>query len=125
MKEEQSDTFEKLCEWLDMEAEPHTVSELRTKMIEFAGTDEHAYANNYYLKQQLQKRYGSNIFFSEVNGKSDVVCFSDFTRTIIDDLMLKSQPKENHDLEENQVIEAAAKLLLNQMRLKTLNLTVS
>ena len=76
INEEQCSNFAKLCEWLDKEAKQYTISELRSKMIEFAGSDENAYASNQYLKQNLQKRYGNKIYFSEVNGKPDVLCFS-------------------------------------------------
>ena len=75
INEEQCSNFAKLCEWLDKEAKQYTISELRSKMIEFAGSDENAYASNQYLKQNLQKRYGNKIYFSEVNGKPDVLCF--------------------------------------------------
>ena len=45
-------------------------------MQEFAGSNENAYATKQYLKQNLQKRYGNKISFSEVSRKSDVVCFN-------------------------------------------------
>ena len=76
VSEEKRNSFDKLCEWLEKDTEQHTVSELRSKMQEFAGSNENAYATKQYLKQNLQKRYGNKISFSEVNGKSDVVCFN-------------------------------------------------
>ena len=68
--------FEKLCSWLDSETETYSVSELHQKMVEIAeGTD--VYTSNKYLKQLLLKRYGNELFFSEMPGLSDVVCFKE------------------------------------------------
>ena len=51
--EKQSINFAKLCKWLDLEAELHTVAELRDKMVELAGGSEDVFCNNAYLKKQL------------------------------------------------------------------------
>ena len=73
VSEEKRNSFDKLCEWLKKGAEQHTVSELHSKMLEIAGSNENAYTSNRYLKQHLLRRYGNKISFSEVNGKPDVM----------------------------------------------------
>ena len=122
VSEEKSACFDSLCAWLEMEVEPYTISELRDKMTEFAAEEGEAYATNYYLKQNLKKRYGNKIFFSEVNGKSDVLCFNDFASSIVNEFRT-TQSKDNHELKPNDIIEAAAKLILNEIRLKRYDCT--
>ena len=79
------ENFDKLCRWLDSETKPYSVSELRQKMIELADGTE-VYTTNQYLKQLLLKRYGSDIFFSEMKGISDVVCFKNIATSMMNDL---------------------------------------
>ena len=76
VSEEKRVSFDKLCEWLEKSADQHTVSELHYKMIEIAGSRENTYTSNQYLKQNLLRRYGNKISFSEVDGKPDVMFFN-------------------------------------------------
>ncbi len=77
----QARNFERLCEWLEIETQLYTVSELHEKMVQISkGTD--VYTSNQYLKQQLQVRYGDRIFLADMNGKSDVVCFKNVAKNV-------------------------------------------
>ena len=61
-------SFEKLCLWLDTEAdaELYTLSELRTKMEEFS--DQFGVYSIKRLKEKLQKHYKEFLFFAEIEG---------------------------------------------------------
>ena len=55
-------------------------------MVELAGGSDEVYADNAYLKKQLSKRYGHMIFFTQAEGKSDMVCFKNSASAIISDM---------------------------------------
>jgi len=77
--------FEMLCEWLELvaDSEPYTISELHSKMAELAGNSEIYSAK--WLKQKLHKHYKEFIFFAEVEGHSNVVCFRNMAKYIINE----------------------------------------
>ena len=67
--------FKALIEWLESEsgAELYTLTELHSKMVEFSdGGDVYTIKR---LKQQLQEHYKEHIFFANVEGRENVVCF--------------------------------------------------
>ena len=68
--------FESICQWLEEEgdSELYTMKELITKFEDMGST---GYTPR-YLKQLLKERYGEHIYFSELPGRSDVVCFKEF-----------------------------------------------
>ena len=78
--------FEILCIWLDIDsdAELYTLKELRSKMSELA-VDDSVYCLK-RLKQKLQERYGNNLYFAEIEGKSNVVCFQNMIDYYLNDL---------------------------------------
>lgn len=82
---EMHDWFEALCKWLqnDCEAELCTLDELHAHMVEIAGGDE-AYSMK-RLKQKLQEHYGDHVYFAEIRGKKNVVCFRNVAGFIIND----------------------------------------
>ena len=53
-------------------------------MSELAG-DDRVYCLK-RLKQKLQERYGNNLYFAKIEGKSDVVCFQNMTDYYLNDL---------------------------------------
>lgn len=69
--------FQKLCFCLETEAnaELYILSELHTKMEEFSDEFEVPVYSIKRLKQKLQEHYKECIFFAEVEGRSNVVCF--------------------------------------------------
>ena len=128
VNEVQNQNFIKLCGWLEMEGELHTLAELYKKMIEIAGGEtEDVYASSQYLKLQLKKKYEQNICFAEMGGKSDVVCFKNIESFIINDMYIQQQSTMkntynipvDYQLESKRIVEAAAKLILNELRSKS------
>ena len=101
--------FEKLCRWLDLETEPY--SELRQKMVELADGTE-VYTSNQYLKQLLLKRYGNDIFFSEMKGISDVVCFKNVATLMMNDL---------HKTKSREIMDETRPISFNNQYTKYLN----
>ena len=78
--------FEMLRIWLDInsDAEIYTLKELHSKMSELAGRDSVYCLKR--LKQKLQERYGNNLYFAEIEGKSNVVCFKNMIDYYLNDL---------------------------------------
>ena len=64
-----------------------TLKELHSKMSELAG-DDRVYCLK-RLKQKLQERYGNNLYFAEIEGKSNVVCFQNMIDYYLNDLWKK------------------------------------
>ena len=75
-----------MCIWLevDADAELYTLQELHSKMSEMAG-DENVYSIKRF-KQKLQEKYGNKLYFAEIDGRSNVVCFRDMADYILYDL---------------------------------------
>ncbi len=73
-----------LCQWLESEAgaELYTHSESHVKMIEFSGNESDVYTIK-RLKQKLQEHYKEFIFFSDIEGHSNVVCYRNMAKYII------------------------------------------
>ena len=108
--------FEELCNWLDSEAdaELYTVHELQSKMSELAN-GETLYGIK-WLKQKLKYRYDS-IYFAEISGRSDVVCFRDMATYILSEAWYNSR-KEDKIEDAERIITAAAKLIMADIRQK-------
>ena len=66
--------FEQMCEWLESQCEPYSLSEVYEKMLEMGGGSDRIYSEK-WLKVKLQEKYKDHIFFAEVKGKSNVICF--------------------------------------------------
>jgi hypothetical protein len=75
--------FEMLCHWLKSEggADLYTLAELHAKMTEFVGESEVYTIQR--LKQKLIEQYKDFILFAEIEGRSNVVCFSNMAKCII------------------------------------------
>ena len=78
--------FEMLCPWIKSEAcaELYTLSELHTKMVEFSDNESEVYTIK-RLKQKLQEHYKEFIFFSDIQGRSNVLCFRNMAKIIINE----------------------------------------
>ena len=90
--------FRIVCEWLENEGEAHSLSEIHCKMTDIAGSSDDVYSQK-WLKKKLQEKYKDHIFFTEVAGKSNVVCFRNMVDYLINDEWYSSR-------EENQGQEA-------------------
>ena len=62
----------------------------------------------------LQDRYKGNIFFAEISGRKNVVCFRNMTSWIIRDQWYNNK-RSNADDEAKQITEIA-KLIKNEIR---------
>ena len=73
-------SFEQLCRWLEQDGgtELYTLSELHEKMEELAlGSEIYTIKR---LKQKLTDCYKDFIFFAEVEGHHNVVCFKNMAK---------------------------------------------
>ena len=69
---ESLNNFNRVCEWLESEAELYSVVEVHTKMTEIADGED-VYGTK-WLKAKLPQKYGDSIYFAEISDRSDVVC---------------------------------------------------
>ena len=67
------------------------------------------------LKQKLQDRYKDHLFFAEVIGRKNVVCFRDMAGIIINDKWYEAKRDKIEDQSE-RVVLAAAKIIKAQIR---------
>ena len=119
LQEDQHDNFMRLCNWLENERDLYSISELYEQMISLAPSNSEnyeVYPSHQYLKKKLQENYYEAIFFVEINGKSDVLCFCDTAGDIIRKYW--GERKNNTDDSKSFVI-AAAKILISELRSKT------
>jgi len=74
---EKSDVFDVVCDMLQNgESELYTVNELIDLMKSLVADDRHVYSFP-YMKQKLQERFRDSIFFTDIYGRNNVVCFRD------------------------------------------------
>ena len=106
----------RLCNWLENKGDLYSISELHEQMISLAPSNSEVYSSHQYLKKKLQEKYCEAIFFAEINGKSDVLCFRDTAGDIIRKYW--DERKDNTDDSKSFVI-AAAKILISELRSKT------
>ena len=106
--------FEMLYIWLqiDSDAEPYTLKELHSKMSELAGDD------NVYclkrLKQKLQERSGNKLYFAEIEGKSNFVCFQNMIDYYLDDLWKEKRQKDEEKGAE-RIVMTVSKVIMAEI----------
>ena len=93
------DFFNKLCEWLEEEAELYTLVELYERMIDIAGGSNDVYSVK-RLKQKLQDKYKDFIFFAEIQGRKNVVCLRNMADFIINDKWYEAKKQNIQDKSE-------------------------
>ena len=107
--------FEQMCDWLDSaEDELFTLSELQEKMRNLSDDGEDVYSTK-QIKRKLEDKYGDHIFFSEVCGKKNVICFRNIAASIINDKWYNDRKMSMED-ESFRIVTAAAKLIKSQIR---------
>ena len=76
------ESFENVCEWLETEGDCdlHTLKELQQKMKYINGKDSYS---SVYQKKKLKERYNDHVYFSELPGQADVICFREIANYII------------------------------------------
>ena len=102
-----------VCEWLEGEAELYSLSEIFDKMADIANGG-NVYGKK-WLKQKLKLRYKDNIFFSEIDGKSDVICFRHNANYLINEAWY-SRKRSTPEEEAEEIIRMAGKLILGNIR---------
>lgn len=64
---------------------------------------------------RLHEKYGDPIFFIEMEGKADVICFRDMAEFLINDKWYQSR-KDNAEEEAERIVCQAPKIILGQLR---------
>ena len=111
--------FDQLCDWMEQEAEPYTVTELHRKMIGMA--DSESVYSCKWLKMKLKDKIQRSRLFAELNRK-DVVCLKDMASLIINNAWYQAREKDA-DKDSERLIKTAAKLILStyeQQKLTTI-----
>lgn len=112
--------FKMLCQWLESEAdaESYTLTELHNKMKEISDNSEVYTVKR--LKQKLLDHYKEFIFFAEVEGRGNVVCFKNMAKYIINEKWY-SEKKANIEDEAERIVITAAKIIRAEIRDKEYN----
>ena len=103
----------KLCEWLEEEAELYTLVELHERMIDIAGSNDVYSVKR--LKQKFQDKYKDFIFFAEIQGRKNVVCLRNMADFIINEKWYEAKKQVIQDKSE-RIIACAAKIIKAEIR---------
>ena len=114
---DKEESFVTLCEWLESQLENGvlTLEEVYHKQISL---DNNSIYCKKWLKQKLLVKYAEKLHFVSEDGKKDILCFTDVTNTILRDYQKK---KESTKDEKNLIIETAAQLIQNDIKLLKLD----
>ena len=104
--------FNLTCDWLESEIDLFTLEDFQLKMEEVP-SDETCSVKR--IKQKLQKVYKENLFFAEVPGRKNVVCFRNMANWITSDQWYDNK-RQNADDEAKRIIETAAKIIKNKLK---------
>ena len=85
-------------------------------MVELCG-EEKAYSSK-WLKNRLKARYKERVYFAELNGKPNVVCFRNIADYLLSDKWYNSR-KESMEDEAERIVLTAAKIIRDNIRSKT------
>ena len=66
-----------------------------------------------------QEKYENHIFFAEVNGKSNVICFREMANYLVNDTWFQAR-KQTPQEEAERIVKTAAKLILRDIRSRNL-----
>ena len=105
--------FNILVEWLESEsgAELYTITDLHSKIIEFSdGADVYTIKR---LKQKLQELYQEHIFFANVEGCENVVCFKNMAKYIINEKWQSS--RDSMEDKAEWIVSTAAKIIRDEI----------
>ena len=90
-------------------------------MSEMAG-DEDVYSVKRF-KQKLKDKYGNKLYFAEIDGRSNVVCFRDMVDYFLNDLLQGEGKTDNHKNAE-KIVVTAAKVIMSEIREKEYDMSV-
>ena len=71
--------------------------------------------SNKWLTTKLKEKYKDSLYFAEVNGRSDVVCFSNMVNYIANDKWYESR-KLDKTKEVERIVITAAKIIMAKIR---------
>ena len=84
-------------------------------MLEIAGSENEEKVYSMTWLKKLQTKYKDHLYFSEINGKSKVVCFRHMANTIINEKWYQEK-KNDIDDEAARVVETAARLIKSEIK---------
>ncbi len=94
-----------------------TIYDLIARMEDkLVGSDLSAFSSQ-YMKKKLQEVYGDRIIISEINGKPNVVTFRSTAKAVLQDFYQQEKKKADPDVEKIRVVETAAKLIRNDIKM--------
>jgi hypothetical protein len=67
------------------------------------------------IKNKLEERYGEHMFFAEVRGRRNVLCFRDFVNHVLSDKWYWEKEESNEEKSE-RIVRQAARLIAAQLR---------
>ena len=67
------------------------------------------------IKEKLREKYKENIFFAEVSGRTNVVCFGNMADWIIGNQWYDNK-RQNAGDEAKRIIKTAAKIIENELK---------
>ena len=105
--------FEQLCEWLESKSDLLSMSEVHEELVCRSSDPDKVYSIK-HLKSKLEVKYGDDLFFSEFDGRSNVLCFKPNANRIINDAWYRNR-KETIESESERIIKTAAKLIMSDV----------
>ena len=103
--------FKQVCSWLENKNQLFTLEDVELKMKELADGEVYGVKR---IKQKLEQNFKGNIFFAEISGRKNVICFENMAHRIVSDMWYEER-KANVD-EAKRIIETAAKLVKNDIK---------
>lgn len=104
--------LDEICMSLEKDSELLDLDDLRNKMVKACEADVDTVKR---IKQKLQEFYQENIFFAELNGRKNVVCFKTMAELIKSDKWYSFGKSDKVD-EARRLIQKVAKLIKCSMR---------
>ncbi len=116
--QERNDAFLEAISYLkENDDEQITIYDLIARMEDkLVGSDLSAFSSQ-YMKKKLQEVYGDRIIISEINGKPNVVTFRSTAKAVLQDFYQQEKKKADPDVEKIRVVETAAKLIRNDIKM--------
>lgn len=113
--DDQHQAFIRVAEWFrENEDEQTTITDLVDKMAEFLSSNKDAYSEK-YMRTKLVDFFGQDIIITTVNNKQNVATFRHTAENIL--LKFHKGHSDDPDIEKNRIIETAAKLLREDIRI--------
>ena len=93
----------------------YSLKEIHEKMLALSENKD-VYSQK-WLRIKLKERYKDNIFFTEINGKANVVCFRNLAGFLLNDVWFSNRRIDSEE-EAERIIAMSAKLIISGIRAK-------